>query len=129
MDCILGNYMSNRVSAFQELFVHLFADLVLSSRAHLILVFDLLWPAYWKNGPHNAGAEKIIILILPQKYFFYISLEKLQFAYARNFWQTFDQIPWLFKFGTYAIFSTIQSNNWMGVFRQIIIDLLEKGVC
>ena len=110
MDCLLGNYMSNRISAFQKLFVHLFADLVLSSRAHLILIFDLIWPAYWKNSPHDAGAEKIIVLFFPSK-FFYNSLKKLQDAFARNFWETFNQIPWLFKFGIIAIFFTIQQLN------------------
>ena len=89
MDCLLGNYMSNRISAFQKLFVHLFADLVLSSRAHLILIFDLLWPAYWKNGPHDAGAEKIIILIFSSKYFLYFFGETTICICAqllRNFW-------------------------------------------
>ena len=89
MDCLLGNYMSNRISAFQKLFVHLFADLVLSSRVHLILIFYLLWPAYWKNGPHDAGAEKIIILIFSSKYFLYFFGETticICVQLLRNFW-------------------------------------------
>ena len=125
MDCLLGNYMSNRISAFQKLFVHLFADLVLSSRAHLILVFDLLWPAYWKNGPHDAGAEKIIILIFPSKHFSIF----LWRNYNLHMRATFEKL--LIKFHDFSnlvyVPSFLPYNNWVGIFLSNYCWNIRKG--
>ena len=122
MDYFLGNYMSNRISAFHKLFVHLFADLVLSSRAHLILIFHLLWPAYWKNGPHDAGAEKIVIFIFPSYSSIFLGRN-----YNLHMRATFEKL--LIKFHDFSNLvhmpSFLPYNNWMGFFCQIIV---EKGV-